>query len=105
MLFKFILINTNERIYNVNFVEKIIITSFLKNFICIFLIFIALKTISQDVVYTQTFGSPIYLNPAFAGNLAKTSFYLNARQQWQQAESGYITSSFIADHHLNNLNS
>ena len=60
---------------------------------------------TQDVVYTQMFGSPLYLNPAFAGSQAKTSFYLNARQQWQSVDGGYVTSSFAAAHRFDNINS
>jgi len=57
------------------------------------------------MVNTQTFGSPLYLNPAFAGNLAKTSFYFNVRQQWPTLKGSYVSSSFSANHRLDNINS
>ena len=56
-------------------------------------------------MYTQTFGAPMYMNPAFAGNLAKTSFYLNARQQWPLIAGSYVSSSFAIDYRLDNINS
>ena len=77
----------------------------MKRLIFIFYILYSFVVKSQDVVNTQTFGSPMYLNPAFAGNLAKTSFYLNARQQWFKVDGGYTSSSFSANHRLDNINS
>lgn len=47
----------------------------------------------------------MYLNPAFTGNLAKSSFYINARQQWPKINGAYVSSSFAANHRLGNINS
>lgn len=80
-----------------NYLKKIYYTILFLSFV------ITLK--SQDVVYTQTFGSPIYLNPAFTGNLAKTSFYLNARQQYPKISGSYASSSFTVNHRLDDINS
>lgn len=73
----------------------------------LFIVFVIIPFISkgQDLVYTQTFGSPLYMNPAFAGNLAKTSFYLNTRQQWPSISGSYTSSLFSANHRLDKINS
>lgn len=105
-MFKIIFLYTNGRIYNVNFGQKLIIPyGFLKKTFTILFLLTCSIGYSQDLVYTQSFGSPIYLNPAFTGNLAKTSFYVNARQQWPSVSGGYVSSSFSANHRLDQINS
>lgn len=77
----------------------------MKRVIIILTFFISINLNAQDLVYSQVFGSPLYLNPAFAGNLAKSSFYLNARQQWPSISGSYVSSSFSANHRQDNINS
>lgn len=77
----------------------------MKKTLFIFTFFASLLSNGQDLVYTQNFGSPLYVNPAFAGNLAKTSFHLNAREQWPSISGSYSSSSFSANHRLDKINS
>ena len=100
------LLNNNERIYNVNFDQNVIkLIYFLRKLVFISFFLCSLLSKAQDLVYTQNFGSPLYLNPAFAGNLAKTSFYINARQQHPLLAGSYVSSSFAANHRLDNISS
>jgi type IX secretion system PorP/SprF family membrane protein len=51
---------------------------------------------TQDARYTQSFGSPLRLNPAMMGANTDMRFILGYRSQWGAIEKGYSTMSFTA---------
>ncbi|MCR6640193.1 MAG: type IX secretion system membrane protein PorP/SprF [Sporocytophaga sp.] len=51
----------------------------------------------QDIQFSQFYGAPLYVNPAFAGSTHKTRLVLHQRIQWPKLDGKYITSLFSAD--------
>jgi type IX secretion system PorP/SprF family membrane protein len=48
---------------------------------------------SQDVIYSQFYANPIYLNPAIAGSKLCSRLTLNYRNQWPAINQGYTSFS------------
>lgn len=60
--------------------------------------FVALLALqAQDVVYTQYYGNPVYLNPALAGNKICPRLTFNYRNQWPAVNKGYVSYSASYD--------
>jgi len=59
------------------------------------LVIVALVSVTelkgQDVVFTQYYGNPIYLNPALAGNKICPRITLNYRNEWPSINKGYVS--------------
>ncbi len=72
------------------------------------LIAIALLTLisraySQDVIYTQFYANPLYLNPALAGGKLDQRVTLNYRNQWPSITKGYVSYSATWDEHFDKI--
>jgi len=48
---------------------------------------------AQDVIYSQFYANPLYLNPALAGAKLNQRLTLNYRNQWPSIRQGYISYS------------
>src|ERR1041384_1623445 len=63
-----------------------------------------LNTKAQDPHFSQYFNTPLYLNPANAGNgieyMRATLIY---RNQWASVSSPFITEGFLVDKKVNKL--
>jgi len=72
-----------------------------------FLFFIILgwivKVHGQDVVYSQFYANPIYLNPAIAGSKLCSRLTLNYRNQWPTINQGYTSFSASWDQPVEKL--
>jgi len=55
-------------------------------------------TRAQDVSFSQTYASPLYLSPSFAGLTDGSRLVLNYRDQWPGIPGTYSSISFSADH-------
>lgn len=74
----------------------------------IFLIFFALiawssVSVAQDVVYSQFYANPVYLNPALAGGKLCNRLTLNYRNQWPTVRKGYTTYCATWDQYFEGL--
>jgi len=49
------------------------------------------KDYAQDVIYSQFYANPLYLNPALAGAKLDQRITLNYRNQWPSIKQGYIS--------------
>jgi type IX secretion system PorP/SprF family membrane protein len=58
---------------------------------------------AQDPQFTQFYANPLYLNPAFAGNVRCPRICLNYRNQWPNASGTYVTYSASYDQHVDAL--
>lgn len=59
---------------------------------------------AQDPQFTQFYANPLYLNPAFAGNMRCPRICLNYRNQWPNMSGTYVTYSASYDQHVDALN-
>lgn len=59
---------------------------------------------AQDPQFTQFYANPLYLNPAFAGNIRCPRICLNYRNQWPNMSGTYVTTSASYDQHVDALN-
>lgn len=71
-------------------------------FILIFLASIV-RGFSQDVIYSQFYANPLYLNPALAGAKLDQRITLNYRNQWPSINNGYITYSAAFDQQIDKI--
>jgi type IX secretion system PorP/SprF family membrane protein len=55
---------------------------------------------AQDIVYSQFYANPVYLNPALAGSKVDQRITLNYRNQWPGIQKGYISYSATWDQHF-----
>lgn len=46
---------------------------------------------AQDVIYSQFYANPVYLNPALAGAKLSQRITLNYRNQWPDIKNGYVS--------------
>lgn len=60
--------------------------------------------VSQDIQFSQFYASPIYLNPAFAGNTIQDRFAINYRNQWAAIPGGFNSFNFSYDHNFDGKN-
>jgi len=61
------------------------------------------KVHGQDVVYSQFYANPIYLNPAIAGGKLCSRLTLNYRNQWPTISQGYASFSASWDQPVEKL--
>lgn len=73
--------------------------------IIFFLTIIVEKSVAQDPLYSQFYAAPMYLNPAMTGSSNIPRFTLNYRNQWPGLSANFVTTSFSAEHFVENLNS
>jgi type IX secretion system PorP/SprF family membrane protein len=57
----------------------------------------------QDVIYSQFYANPIYLNPAIAGSKLSSRLTLNYRMQWPTVSQGYNSISASYDQPVQKL--
>lgn len=58
---------------------------------------------SQDVIYSQFYANPIYLNPAIAGSKLSSRLTVNYRNQWPSINQGYNSFSASYDQPVEKL--
>lgn len=58
---------------------------------------------AQDVIYSQFYANPLYLNPALAGAKLDQRITLNYRNQWPSINNGYITYSAAWDQQFDKI--
>lgn len=65
---------------------------------------VALARVSaQDVIYSQFYANPLYLNPALAGSKLCSRLTLNYRNQWPGMGKGYVSYSTTWDEQFDKL--
>ncbi|UZR94142.1 PorP/SprF family type IX secretion system membrane protein [Chondrinema litorale] len=83
---------------------KIFSGKFISAFIFLKLILIY-HVIGQDVMFTQFYASPLYLNPAFSGLVNEYRLATSYRRQWAAIPRGLETNIASFDYNLKKLNS
>lgn len=73
--------------------------------IFIFIAFISIKIIAQDVQFTQTFSLPLYLNPAYTGNTESHRLAMKYRNQWPGVSKAFTNIAASYDYNASKLNS
>ncbi len=72
-----------------------------------FMIFIflaaMLRSQAQDVIYSQFYANPLYLNPALAGAKLDQRITLNYRNQWPSIRQGYVSYSASWDQQVDKI--
>lgn len=58
---------------------------------------------AQDVIFSQFYANPLYLNPAFAGSKVCPRISLNYRSQWPSLVSAFTTVSASYDQYIDGL--
>jgi len=58
---------------------------------------------AQDVVFSQFYANPLYLNPAMAGNASDPRLTFNFRNQWPALNASFVTYSAGFDQHFDAL--
>ena len=58
---------------------------------------------AQDVIYSQFYANPLYLNPALAGSKLCNRLTVNYRNQWPEANKGYVSYSATWDQQFDKL--
>lgn len=58
---------------------------------------------AQDIVFSQFYANPLYMNPAFAGSKVCPRIAMNYRMQWPALVSAYTTVSASWDQYFNDL--
>jgi len=58
---------------------------------------------AQDVIYSQFYANPLYLNPALAGAKLDQRITLNYRNQWPSINNGYVTYSAAWDQQFDKI--
>jgi len=73
--------------------------------ILLFLIILAwmFRANAQDVIYSQFYANPLYLNPALAGAKLDQRLTLNYRNQWPSIKKGYVSYSAAWDQHIDKI--
>lgn len=61
------------------------------------------RVAAQDVIYSQFYANPIYLNPALAGGKLCSRLTLNYRNQWPTIRKGYTTYSATWDQYYEGI--
>ena len=58
---------------------------------------------AQDVIYSQFYSNPLYLNPALAGAKLSQRITLNYRNQWPSIKKGYVSYSATWDQQFDKI--
>ena len=58
---------------------------------------------AQDVVFSQFYANPLYMNPAFAGSKVCPRISLSYRSQWPALVSAYTTMSASYDQYIDDM--
>lgn len=58
---------------------------------------------AQDVIFSQFYANPLYMNPAFAGSKVCPRLALSFRSQWPALVSAYSTASLSYDQYFSDL--
>ena len=61
------------------------------------------RCFAQDVIYSQFYANPLYLNPALAGAKLDQRITLNYRNQWPSIRQGYVTYSASWDQQFDKI--
>lgn len=61
------------------------------------------KSFAQDVIYSQFYANPLYLNPALAGAKLDQRITLNYRNQWPSIKKGYVSYSATWDQQFDKI--
>ena len=69
-------------------------------FLLIAILLQAATSNAQDVIYSQFYANPVYLNPALAGSKIDQRITLNYRNQWPGIQKGYVSYSATWDQHF-----
>ncbi len=69
-----------------------------QSLLVLFLFSCLIYTKAQDVSFSQTYASPLYLSPSFAGLTDGSRLTLNYRDQWPGIPGTYSSVAFSADH-------
>lgn len=73
---------------------RILLISIASVVVCFF------RSLGQDVVFSQFYANPLYLNPAFAGNADGPRLSFNFRNQWPSLNASFVTYSAGFDQYL-----
>ncbi len=71
--------------------------------ILVLLLILNIRANAQDVVYSQFYANPLYLNPALAGGKLCNRVTVNYRNQWPEANKGYVSYSATWDQQYDKL--
>lgn len=75
-----------------------------RNALFLFIIFFWIaRGNAQDVVYSQFYANPLYLNPALAGGKLTQRVTLNYRNQWPAIVKGYVSYNATWDQQFDKL--
>jgi len=77
----------------------------LKLLIAVFVLLFSLieKGVAQDVIYSQFYANPMYLNPALTGSKACQRITLNYRNQWPGIQKGFLSYNASWDQYFPKL--
>jgi len=78
---------------------------FKRLFFCFIFLFSFYKGNTQDVLFTQYYASPLYLNPAFTGLVNDYRLATSYRRQWASFPQGLSTNIASFDYNLKKINS
>lgn len=81
------------------------VSSFLRKYSTVVLLFITFSSIAQDPEFSQYYAAPLYLNPAFSGTSVDHRFIVNYRNQWPNVNHAFETYAASYDYNLDQLNS
>jgi type IX secretion system PorP/SprF family membrane protein len=71
--------------------------------VILFMLFAVIGLRAQDVVYSQFYANPLYLNPAMAGSKISQRVTLNYRNQWPSVRKGYVSYCATWDEQIDKL--
>ena len=74
-------------------------------YILFLIVFLSVKSFSQDAQFSQFYSNPLYISPSFAGSTKGTRAVLNFRDQWPGIPGSFITYSASVDHFFPRYNS
>ena len=66
-------------------------------------VLVSLKSIAQDIQFSQFYAVPVYQNPAFAGSTYMHRFTVHQRLQWLKLDSRNTSTLVGWDGHFNKL--
>lgn len=94
--------NYNKKI--VFLLTKVIQMYFKGTLVIIFCLFVVPQIAKgQDVVYSQYYGNPVYLNPSLVGNKINPRLSLIYRNQWHNLNKGYVNYGISYDQYVRKM--